>query len=84
MPLAAMARASPPTGGSGGDEAAVLEGAAALRRCGATGAAVARAALLVEAVEPVLAVDAGEVGVADRRGVSDQPLLEARPRLRGW
>ena len=74
---AAMARASPPTGGGGGAKRPFLKlprrsGALARMRGGGP-------ALLVEAVEPVLAVDAGEVGVADRRGVVDQALLEAGP-----
>ena len=78
MPAEAMARASPPTGGVGRGEAAVLEDAAALSR-GRGAAEAGGTALLVEAAEPILAVDAGEVGVADRRRVVDQALLEACP-----
>src|SRR5690242_19551053 len=60
----------------GRDEAPVLEGAAARGlRCAEGGGA----AKLVEAAEPVLAIDAAEVGMADRRGVGDQALLEPRP-----
>ena len=65
-----MARACSPTGRSGGVEAAVLDATAA--RCGVSGATARRAALRVEAAEPVLAVDAAEVRMADRRRVLDR------------
>src|SRR5437868_11268009 len=61
------------------DETAVLERTALLLGEGALRGG--RAALGEEAVEPLLAVDAGEVGVADGRGMVDQALLEAGPGL---
>src|SRR3954453_7580927 len=62
--------------GSRGNEAAVLEGAARLRP-GERPRRFRRAAQRIESVEPVFTVEAGEIGVADGRSVSEQPLLEA-------
>src|SRR5206468_6136157 len=62
-------------------EPAVLEASSALRGEGARRAF--GAALRIEAVEPVLAVHAPEIRVADGGGVGDQPPLEARPGFRG-
>src|SRR4051812_4728769 len=61
----------------GGHEAGALDAPAALGRYERGRAR--GSALLVEAVEPVLAVDPPEVGVPDGRGMRDEALLEARP-----
>src|SRR5207244_5926149 len=63
----------------GGGEAPVLEPALTALRC-RTGRAL-RSPQRVEAVEPVLAIKAGEVRVADGRGVGDEPRREARHGL---
>src|SRR5689334_2390039 len=65
-------------GGSRWREAAVLETAAAPGRGSERRR---RTALVIEAAEPVLAIDAAEVGVADRRRMGDKALLEAGPGL---
>src|SRR3982751_5347920 len=59
----------------GWGEAAVLEAAAALGLRHGAGWATQ----LVETIEPILAIEAAEVGVADGGGVGDEALLEARP-----
>ena len=63
-----------------GDETAVLEGAAAAFRAVVAGcAAVVWPAQRVKAGQPILPIEAREVGIADGRRMIEQALLEARP-----
>ena len=72
-----------PGGFSGGTKRPFLKAAAVAAGRRSAGALRFGPTQRIEAVEPFLAIEPAEVGVADRRGVGDQALLEAGPGFGG-